>query len=57
MRMKTVGLILGLVGMVGGIVAYLSIATFKDISFLTFGLLANFIQAIGLILIYADTKG
>ena len=56
MRMKTLGLILGLIGMVGGIIAYLSISVYQDVGFLKFGLLSNFIQATGLVLVYGDTK-
>jgi hypothetical protein len=56
MRMRTVGFTLGLIGMVGGIVAYLSVSIYKDIAFLNLGLLANFIQVTGLILLYGDTR-
>ena len=56
MRMKTLGLILGLIGMVGGIIAYLSIFNYHDVGFMKLGLLSNFIQATGLVLIYGDTK-
>ena len=56
MRVKTLGLILGLIGMVGGVAAYLSVMAYSDTEFLKMGLLANFIQALGLVLIYADHK-
>ena len=52
MKFVTFGLILCLIGLVGGLIAYISAGVYHDLVYFKMGLLANCIQGVGLVFIF-----
>jgi hypothetical protein len=54
MRVKTLGFIFCLIGLIGGIVAHITALVMQDVVYSKLGFVANGIQLLGLGLIYVD---